>query len=156
MQGGKKRISLYTVLQQGMHVKHFSEHIISLIESNCLGAYFNSEVSSTFPFPQHINGLAKHLSPTPVLQLAESLSYQLGSSPCLPDDLQPLLVRPLPPRAALGSLPQVQHDTIICNPDSRAVPTTHSQHMEQQSLYTLGGVIVYYLYAVIVYYAVVS
>ena len=54
-------------------------------------------------------------------ELAESLCYQLGSSPSLPDDLQTLVVQSLPPRVPLSSIPQAQDDTVVCSPDSRAV-----------------------------------
>ena len=75
---------------------------------------------------QHVNSLAKNMTLSPILELAESLCYQLGSLKSLPDDLQALIVRPLPSRVPLSSIPQAAHDTVICSPDSRAVPTTSS------------------------------
>lgn len=71
---------------------------------------------------QHINKLSKQLSVKPLLESAETLCRQLGSCVSLPEDLQPLVVRPLPSRPVPGSDAIVEHDTIVCDPEMRAVP----------------------------------
>ena len=78
------------------------------------------------PPPQHINSLAKHMSPPPVLELAEVLCRQFGSCPNLPENLESLVVKPLPERLLPNCVPKIHTDTIVCNPDSRAVPTDTS------------------------------
>ena len=79
---------------------------------------------------QHINQLAKVIPLGAVLELAEALCRQLGSCASLPDDLQPLVNKPFPKLSTMERIPEGgggggggQNDVVICNPDSRAVPT---------------------------------
>ncbi|XP_064396833.1 TBC1 domain family member 15-like [Halichondria panicea] len=73
---------------------------------------------------QHINGLSKQLPVNSLLETAESLCRQMGSCRSLPEDLQPLLIRPLPSRPIPGSAAvRRTEDTIVCDPNMRAVPS---------------------------------
>lgn len=87
-----------------------SSHVPSLLPSlTCL----------FLPHPQHINGLAKNISVPEVLSKAEVLCRQLGACPNLPEDLQSLVVKPLPRR--LEAIAETE--TIMCSPNSHSVPT---------------------------------
>lgn len=73
---------------------------------------------------QHINGLSKRLPVNSLLESAESVCRQMGNCHNLPEDLQPLLVRPLLPRPVPGSeAVRRSTNTIVCDPNMRAVPS---------------------------------
>ena len=67
------------------------------------------------------------MSLPPLLELAEVLCRQFGSCPNLPENLQALTTKPLPERLSPDCVPKIHTDTIVCNPDSRAVPTDEPQ-----------------------------
>lgn len=71
---------------------------------------------------QHINSLTKNIPLPSVLELAEVLCRQFGTCPSLPDNLELLIIKPLPERLSPDCVPKIHTDTIVCNPNSRAVP----------------------------------
>lgn len=54
----------------------------------------------------------------PVLEHAEAICRQVASCPELPEDVQSLVTRPVPERPVIRIA-----ETIICQPDSKAVLT---------------------------------
>ena len=70
------------------------------------------------------------MSLPPLLELAEVLYRQFGSCLNLPENLQALTTKPQPERLSLDCVPMIHTDTILCNPNSRAVPTDEPQYRQ--------------------------